>query len=250
MKNDIGTAIVTGASSGIGLAIAKRMLDDGYTVTIVARHEDKLKEAAHKLGGNVRWAAIDLSECDTAYVAIKELAEALGTVTVLVNNAGSTRSVSSTSTVPQAFKDWENIINTNLRSTFISSLSVIPNLASPGGRIINISSIAAQTGSRGPGGLAYAAAKAGVLGFTKSLARELGAKGITVNAIAPGLVKNTGFFGAPLPPERIRLVSQQTPLGRAGEPEEIAAAVSWLASSESSFITGATISVNGGWHIG
>lgn len=249
MAKDIGAAIVTGASSGIGFAIAQRLLEDGYRLGIIARQVDRLEDAAHRLGPEVIWESTDLSDRDSAYMAVQKLAKALGHVRVLVNNAGSTRSVSSVTPIQQAISDWDNVINTNLRSTFITSLATLPYLVSPGGRIINISSIAGQAGSSQPGGLAYAAAKAGVLGFTRSLARELGTKGITVNAVAPGLITNTGFFGGPLSPERLHQITAATAVGRAGEPEEIASAVSWLASSEATFITGATIAINGGWHI-
>ena len=129
-------------------------------------------------------------------------------------------------------------------------MSAAPHLSRPGGRIVNVSSIAAFMGGSAPGALAYASAKAGVLGLTYALARELSPQGITVNAIAPGLVLNTGFFGGPLPEERLEATIAQTPVGRAGCPEDVAAAVHYLASPQASFVTGEVLNVNDGWLFG
>jgi 3-oxoacyl-[acyl-carrier protein] reductase len=129
-------------------------------------------------------------------------------------------------------------------------VAVAPHLRRPGGRIVNISSIAAFTGGSRAGSVAYAAAKAGVLGMTYGFARELSPQGITVNAIAPGLVAGTAFFGGPLPEERLSGIVSQTPAGRPGSPEDIAAAALYLASPAASFVTGEVLNINGGWLFG
>ncbi len=242
-------AIVTGASSGIGYAIAKRLHDDGFKLAIVSRSAERIEKAAGEIGQDVLWSAVDLSHKEKAFEAIQSLAQKMGKIRLLVNNVGSIQSVSVDSPFAQAIENWDAVLIANLTSAFIVSLAALPYIESPGGRIINISSIAGLAGSSRPGGLAYSAAKAGVLGFTRCLARELGSKGITVNAIAPGLIANTDLFGGPLDPKRQREVVNETVLRRVGVPEDIAGTVAWLASADASFVTGATISVNGGWHI-
>jgi 3-oxoacyl-[acyl-carrier protein] reductase len=151
----------------------------------------------------------------------------------------------------EAEQAWDDVIKTSLKSTFLTTLAAIPYLVRPGGRIINMGSIAARSGSRRPGGLAYAAAKAGIEGFSSSLARELAADGITVNTIAPGLIAHTHFFGDEgISRETLTSIVSEIPVARAGEPEDIAAVVAWLADGNSSFVTGTVIPVNGGWRIG
>lgn len=238
-------AVVTGGSSGIGYGIANALIKNGYSVVILGRDEKRLIHSASKLGSMACWRKADVSVWDEVLEAVSTLHH----VDVLVNAAGFTRPVSLATPIKEAQSDWDAVINTNLKGSFLMVKAVAPLLSRPGGRIINISSIGAQTGGSRPGGLAYASAKAGLHGLTFSLARELAPEGITANVIAPGFIADTGFTGS-WPVERISGIISETPVGRAGSPDDIAGAVIWLASDAASFITGAVIPVNGGWRIG
>jgi len=244
------TAIVTGGSQGIGLAIARRLRRDGYRVGIIARDPARLRGAAGTLG-DTPWFAADLSQRADAVAAMHSLISSLGRLDVLVNNTGLARSVSAADTLDDAELAWDAVMCANLKSMFLATMAAMPHLRHAGARVINIGSIAAQSGSSSPGGLAYAAAKAGVQGFSASLARELAQDGVTVNTVVPGLIAGTGFFGPKgLTDEKRNTLVSQIPVGRPGDPDDVAAAVAWLASEESSFVTGAAIPVNGGWRIG
>jgi 3-oxoacyl-[acyl-carrier protein] reductase len=168
----------------------------------------------------------------------------------LINAAGFTGTTTTTTPFVQAEQTWDAILGANLKGSFLMSIAIAPHLPRPGGRIINISSIAAFTGGSSAGAIAYASAKAGVLGMTYALARELSPQGLTVNAIAPGFVPETRFFGETVSEERIRTIVSQTPVGRVGHAEDIAAAALYLASPEASFVTGEVLNVNGGWLFG
>ncbi len=249
--NSKRTVVVTGGSSGIGLAIAQRLRQEGYRVGLVARHSDRLRQVASSIANDTVWQPADLGVRSEAQAAISALAQDLGGIDVLVNCAGSTTAVRADSPLEEAEHAWDDVIAANLKSTFLATLAALSYLRRPGGRVINIGSIAAQSGSSRPGGLAYAAAKAGVQGLTASLAREVAAQGITVNTIAPGLIEGTEFFGtAGIPSARLGEIVHEIPVGRPGHPTDVAAAVAWLASKDASFITGATVPVNGGWRIG
>jgi 3-oxoacyl-[acyl-carrier protein] reductase len=250
LETNLRTALVTGGSSGIGLAIARALAAKDYRVAVVARDAERLQRAVVDIGPRATWYAADLSHRESVEAAIASISKDLGHIDVLINNAGLMRSISAGTPLAEAEKLWDEVLDGNLKSTFLITLASLPHLSSPGGRIVNISSIAAQAGSSRPGGLAYSAAKGGVQGFTLSLARELGSKGITVNAVAPGFIPNTRFFGGGVPEERVQAIVAETPVGRAGNPEDIANAVCWLVSREASFVTGTTISVNGGWRVG
>lgn len=170
-------------------------------------------------------------------------------IDVLVNAAGFLRRVSLATPLTEAAENWDAVINGNLKGSFLMAHAAASRLRSPGGRIINIGSISAQTGGSRPGGLAYAAAKSGLHGLTYALARELAPRGITVNVIAPGFIADTGFTGA-WPDSITSAIVSETPMGRAGTPADVAGAVMWLASEAGSFVTGTVIPVNGGWRIG
>jgi 3-oxoacyl-[acyl-carrier protein] reductase len=244
--------VVTGGGTGMGRAIARAFAADGEQVVIVGRREDVLAQTAAELqaataGGRVVWRRCDVSQADEVEEFRRWLASEVGqTVDVLVNNAGGVKGVADDAAVREAAAyAWEEL-GANLVGTYLMVHALLPMLRRPGGRIVNISSIAAL---RGGGGM-YSAAKAGVLGLTYSLAGDLGPEGITVNAIAPGLILATEFFGDRMTEERLGRTIAQTPMRRAGQPVDVAAAVKYLASPEASFVTGEVLHVNGGWLFG
>lgn len=243
--NEHKLAVITGASSGIGFGIADTFAKAGYRVRLIARTETRLREAASKIGASASWRRADVGMRD----AVRHALDGLDRVHVLVNAAGFIRPVSLATAGEEADANWSAVIAGNLTGSFLMAHAAAPLLASPGGRIINISSIGAQTGGSRPGGLAYAAAKSGLHGLTFALARELAPRGITANVIAPGFVAETGFTGE-WPEERVASIVAETPLGRAGAPADIAGTALWLASDAASFVTGTIICVNGGWRIG
>ncbi|WP_322086915.1 SDR family NAD(P)-dependent oxidoreductase [Burkholderia sp. BCC1999] len=245
------TAIVTGGSSGIGFAIASRLVEDGYRVAIVGRDVARLEAAVTRLGGAAIGQAGDLSVRREAEAAVAAIVARWPRIDVLVNNAGLTGRVGADTGTDEAEDVWDTVLDANLKSLFLTTMAVLPHLADRAARIVNIGSIAARAGSLLPGGLAYAAAKAGVEGFTVALARELGPRGATVNTVAPGYIADTRFFGdGGVAPAIAATIREQTPAGRAGHPDDIADAVAWLAGPRASFVTGATIAVNGGWRVG
>lgn len=168
---------------------------------------------------------------------------------MLVNAAGFVRGVTTDMPLDEAEREWDAVHDTNLKGSFLMTVAVAPHMPRPGGRIIYISSIAAFTGGSRAGSTAYAAAKAGLHGLTYGFARELSSQGITVNTVAPGFIADTGFTGA-WSEERVRGIVEQTPVGRSGHVNDVAAAVHYLASPEASFVTGEVLNVNGGWLFG
>ncbi|MDN7697725.1 SDR family oxidoreductase [Burkholderia semiarida] len=245
------TAIVTGGSSGIGFAIASRLVQDGYRVALVGRDAARLEAAVARLGGAAVGEAGDLSVRRDAEAVVAAIVARWPRIDVLVNNAGRTARVSANTEASEAEAVWDTVLDANLKSLFLTTMAVLPHLADRAARIVNIGSIAARAGSLLPGGLAYAAAKAGVEGFTVALARELGPRGATVNTVAPGYIAGTRFFGdGGVAPAVAAMIRAQTPAGRAGQPDDVADAVAWLAGPRASFVTGATIAVNGGWRVG
>lgn len=244
------TILITGGNSGIGRAIAEAFAQREARVILVGRNEETLRATATSLGAFASWYRGDVSDGKQIREIVSHIMKDQEKIDILVNAAGFTGTITTDTPFERAEQIWDAIIDANLKGSFLMSLAVAPHLPRPGGRIINISSIAAFTGGSTPGAQAYAAAKAGVLGLTYSLARELGSQGITVNAIAPGFVPGTRFFGGEVSQERIRTIVSQTPMGRVGRPEDMAAAVVYLASQEASFVTGEVLNVNGGWLFG
>lgn len=241
--------IITGGNSGMGRAMAERFVREGARVAIIGRDQNTLHTTAEALAPHVSWYQADVSQREQVQSTVASIVEQWEQVDVLVNAAGFVRGVTSDMPLEEAEREWDAVLDTNLKGSFLMTVAVAPHLVRPGGRIINISSIAAFTGGSRAGSTAYAAAKSGLLGLTYGFARELSSQGITVNAIAPGFVSNTGFTGA-WSEERVRGIIEQTPAGRAGHVNDIAAAVHYLASPEASFVTGEVLNVNGGWLFG
>ncbi len=244
--------VVTGGGTGIGRAFAGVFAAEGEQVVLVGRREGVLTEAAEQLqaeapDGRVVWHRCDVSKPDEVETFRNWLTSEIGsTVDVIVNNAGGINNVSDDAPLQEAAAAAWETLGGNLVGTYLMVHALLPYLRRPGGRIVNISSIAAL---RGGGGM-YSAAKAGVIGLTYSLAGDLGPVGITVNAIAPGFVLDTEFFGDRMTEEGVQRRITQTPMRRAGQPRDIAAAVRYLASDEASFVTGEVLHVNGGWLFG
>ncbi len=235
-------AIVTGGTRGIGLEISKALAQKNFKVAAIYHgNEAAAKAFKQETGGEAIKADIaSLKACEDA---VKKIEKKLGAVEVLVNNAGITRD-SMMHKMPEA--SWHDVMNTNLNSCFNMCYAVIRQMRDQNyGRIINISSINGQKGQMGQTN--YAAAKAGMIGFTKSLALESARKSITVNAICPGYIK-TEMTDA-MDSAVLESIVKQIPVGRMGKPSEIAAIVAFLTSKEASFITGATISANGGQYM-
>ncbi|UCH41758.1 MAG: 3-oxoacyl-ACP reductase FabG [Gammaproteobacteria bacterium] len=245
MLND-QIALVTGASRGIGQAIALALGAEGATVIGTATSDggaDSITSSFAENGINGKGMKLNVAETDSVTDCIKQVNEEFGAPDILVNNAGITRD-----TLLMMMKDeqWDEIINTNLSSVFRMSKAVLrPMMKKRGGRIINISSVVGATGN--PGQTNYAAAKAGLVGFSKSLAREIGSRGITVNTVAPGFIDTD--MTRELAEEQREALAGQIPLGRLGAAEEVAAAVVFLASPSAAYITGETIHVNGGMYM-
>jgi acetoacetyl-CoA reductase len=234
--------MVTGGTRGIGLAIVERLKADGFKVAAgYAGNEATAKVCAEKLGvmivkGNVG----DFGDCQRA---VAEVEAELGPIDVLVNNAGITRDAMLHKMTPE---QWNEVIFVNLASIFNMSRQVIEGMRARGyGRIINVSSINGQKGQIGQTN--YSAAKAGVIGFSKALAQETAGKGITVNTVAPGYIDTEMM--ATVPPNVLERIVGAIPVGRLGKVEEIATCVSFLAREDASFITGATLAVNGGQYM-
>jgi acetoacetyl-CoA reductase len=235
-------AVVTGGTRGIGRAISVALKDAGYRVAAVYAGDDN---AAKRFTDDTGILVFKFDVGDFAACAegVKAIEAALGPVDILVNNAGITR---DTTMHRMSFEHWNAVIQTNLSSCFNMTRQVIEGMRSRGfGRIVNIGSINGQAGQFGQAN--YAAAKAGMQGFTKALAQEGAARGVTVNVIAPGYVE-TDMVRA-VPPDVLEKIVARIPVGRLGKPEEIARAVLFLVADEAGFITGSTLSVNGGQYM-
>ena len=235
-------ALVTGGTRGIGKAISKALFDDGFKVIANYAGNDEAAQAFKDETGceTVKFDVSNFEECEEA---IKKIEAEQGEIHTLVNNAGITRD-GVLHKMP--YENWQAVIDTNLTSCFNLCRLIVPNMRQRGaGRIINISSINGQKGQFGQ--VNYSAAKAGMLGFTKALAMELAAKGITVNAICPGYIETD--MTADMNQDVLDSIIRQIPVTRMGKPEEIAALVSFLTSDQAAFITGATISANGGQYM-
>ncbi len=236
-------ALVTGATGGIGAAIARAFAAQGATVAVTGTRKLVLDELAAELGGRCRGFVCDLSDRAAVDGLVPDIERELGPVDILVNNAGITR---DNLFIRMSDEEWDAVIEVNLTAAFrITRAALRGMLRRRSGRIVAISSVVGVAGNAGQAN--YSAAKAGLLGMTKSLAKEVGRRGITVNAIAPGYIE-TAMTRA-FTPEQRAAATAEVPADRFGTPAEVAAAVVFLASHEASYITGQTIHINGGMHI-
>jgi 3-oxoacyl-[acyl-carrier protein] reductase len=240
-------ALVTGASQGIGRACALALAEGGASVALAARNETKLAEVAKEIegkGGKAAAFRMDVGNEDEVKAAVKAALERFGKIDILVNNAGMTK---DTLLMRMKRADWDSVIQTNLTGAFFCTQAVISAmLRQRWGRIINITSVFGQTGQAGQAN--YAASKAGLIGFTMAMAREVASRNITVNAVAPGYIETA--MTANLADELKAKVNEMIPLGRAGSDMEVAHAVRFLASEEAGYITGHVLNVNGGMLMG
>jgi 3-oxoacyl-[acyl-carrier protein] reductase len=244
MRFEGQVAVVTGAGRGIGHAIAVRLASEGARVACVSRTETNAKKTADEINAvradAAKHYAVDVADHAAVQKIGAQIVQDFGKIDVLVNNAGMTRDALA---MRMSLEDWDSVINTNLRGAFSFTQAVLRAMIKQrAGRIINISSVSGVMGNAGQTN--YAASKAGLIGFTKSLAREVASRNITVNAVAPGFV--TTDMTAGLSDEVKKTLHAKIPLGKTGTPEDIANAVAFLASAEAGYITGQTLCVDGG----
>lgn len=234
------TALITGATGGIGQAIAKALSDQGASVGLSGRNEEKLQETKNLCGDNAHIFAADLSDQAAIDTLVKQAEEAMGGIDILVNNAGLTRDNLS---MRMKEEEWQSVLDVNLTAPFRLAQAVQRAMMKKRwGRIVNIASVVGVTGN--PGQCNYVASKAGMIGWSKSMAAEVASRGITVNSVAPGFIA-TAMTEA-LNDQQKEKINATIPMGRMGSSDDIAAAVTFLASEEASYITGACLHVNGG----
>ena len=244
MRFENQAAIVTGAGRGIGHAIALRLASEGARVACVSRSEENAKRTADQINilraDSAKYYAVDVSDHAAVQEVGAKILEDFTKIDILVNNAGVTRDGLA---MRMSIEDWDTVINTNLRGAFNFTQAIIRAMIKQrSGRIINITSVIGLIGNAGQTN--YAASKAGLIGFTKSLARELASRNITVNAIAPGFITTDMTSG--LSEEIKKTIQSQIPLGKTGASEDVASAAAFLASAEASYITGQVLCVDGG----
>lgn len=239
-------ALVTGAGHGIGRAIAEALAAAGADVAVhygsSADGAQQTADAISKLGRRATVVSGDVREADAVNEFVGESVRFLGGLDVLVTNAGHL--VTRTQVAEMTDEHWHHVLAVNLTSTFLTCRAALPALTESQGRIVTMASLAGHNGG-GPGAVAYATAKAGVIGFTKALAKEVGPRGVTVTSVAPGLILDTAFHNTFTPPEAQRAMVGGIPVGRGGTVDDVAAAVVYLASPAARFASGATLDLNG-----
>lgn len=237
-------ALVTGASRGIGKAIAEQLVADGATVIGTATSESGAEAISAYLGSNGKGMMLNVSDQASLDGVLDQIKQEFGEIDILINNAGITR---DNLLMRMKEQEWDDIINTNLTPIFKLTKAVLRGMMKKRcGRIVSIGSVVGSTGN--PGQANYAAAKAGVIGFSKSVAREVASRGITVNVVAPGFIDTD--MTKSLTDEQKQAIFKDIPANRLGDPKEIAATVGFLVSDSAAYITGETIHVNGGMHMG
>ena len=244
-------AAVTGAGSGIGRAIAAGYAREGARVVLLDINEKAAAEAAQEIrnaGGKAESFVLDVTRREDCFAAAKQVADKVGRVSILVNNAGIARRNAFTADPDAVLRDWQDVMATNLNGTFNVTHAFLEPLLAAKGRIVNIASIQSFVHLRTPSSPAYTASKHGVLGFTKALAAELGKHGVRVNAIGPGFIEtplNEKVRGTN--PELVKIFIDHTPLGRAGKPEDIVGPAIFLASDLAGYVTGSIVMADGGY---
>ncbi len=246
LKNHI--AVVTGAGSGIARAIAQGYAREGARVVLLDVNGDAAAEAAKEIGGSATSFPLDVTDRAACVAVAKQIADAVGPVSILMNGAGIIRRNAFAADPDAVSKDWHDILAVNLTGTFNVTQAFLPSLRATKGRIVNIGSLQSFVHMRTPSSPAYTVSKHGVLGFTRALAAELGKDGVRVNAIGPGLIEtplNAEMRASR--PENLRIFLEHTPLGRTGKPEDIVGPAIFLASDLSAYVTGTILMVDGGY---
>jgi len=231
--------LITGASGGIGKAMAKKFAEAQAKIALndIAEAQEALKSFSQEIGG--KYFLADVSKLEEVEKMVQDIQKEFGRLDVLVNNAGITQ---DRTLAKMTKEEWQKVIDIDLTGVFNCSKAALPLIIANQGKIVNISSLVGQRGNFGQTN--YAAAKAGIIGFTKALSKEVGRFGVTVNAIAPGFIETR--LTENLPPELKETIKKFTPLGRFGKPEEVASLVFFLASEEANFITGTVVNIDGG----
>jgi 3-oxoacyl-[acyl-carrier protein] reductase len=233
-------AVVTGSTRGIGRAVAETLAAAGATVAVVGRDRERAEQAAGEIGGGARGFACDVGDMAQAAGLVGAVEAALGAVDILVNNAGLTR---DNLLLRMKDEEWETVLDANLRGAFATTRAAVRGMMKRRwGRIVNVASVVGLTGNKGQAN--YAASKAGLIGFTKSVAKELGSRNVLANVVAPGLIETD--MTAAMPAEARGAMAAQIPLERMGRPADVAGAVLFLSSDLAAYITGQVLVVDGG----